>query len=280
MASSLYPPQRPLSIGELIDAAFRIYRATVVRCVPYALFAVILGQLPNIYYLLSGRGLAQSMFTSSRDPVWDLLYLVGTCTGVVLWSGIVLRQHALATGGATVAGAELGRALRRLLPMVVLGILTAVAVGWWFLIGLLFSQQAVRILVWVIMAIPASFVMVALSVAWISLLLSDRGPVAAFTHSWRLTSGSLWRLTGVYTVGLVIVFAVYLVFGLLTGLVSLVLARNDLAVITAVAETLVVIMSAVVTPFYTALALAVFGDLVVRKEGTDLAQRISAAAAG
>jgi hypothetical protein len=29
-------------------------------------------------------------------------------------------------------------------------------------------------------------------------------------------------------------------------------------------------------PFYTALGLAVFGDLTARKEGTDLAQRIAA----
>jgi hypothetical protein len=279
MATSLFPPQRPLSVGEIIDAAFRIYRATVGKCVSYALIAVIAGQLPNIYYLLSGRGLAQSILSSSHDPVWVALYVVGSCSGVVLWSAILLRQHALATGSAAAAREELGRALTRLVPMVALGILTVVAIGWWFLIGFLFSQP-LRIVVWLIMTVPASFVMVALSVAWISLLLSDRGPVAAFAHSWRLTSGSLWRLTGVYTVGLVIVFAIYLVFGLVTGLVSLLLARNDLAVITAVAETLVVIMSAVVTPFYTALALAVFGDLVVRKEGTDLAQRISAAAAG
>ncbi|MGB6605465.1 MAG: hypothetical protein WA747_06915 [Steroidobacteraceae bacterium] len=279
MATSLYPPQRPLSIGEIIDAAFRIYRATVAKCLTYALIAVIAGQLPNIYYLLSGRGLAQSILASSRDAVWDVLYVVGSCIGVVLWSAILLRQHAVATGRAAAAGEELGRALTCLVPMVLLGILTMVAVGWWFLIGFLFSQP-MRVVIWVIMTIPASFVMVALSVAWVSLLLADRGPVAALSHSWRLTSGSLWRLTGVYTVGLVIVFAIYLVFGLITGLVSVLLARNDLAVITAVAETLIVIMSAVVTPFYTALVLAVFGDLVARKEGTDLAQRISAAAAG
>jgi hypothetical protein len=279
MAMSLYAPQRPLSIGEVIDAAFRIYRATVVKCVPYALLAVIAGQLPNIYYLLSGRGLTQSIFASSRDPMWLSLYVVGSLVGLVLWSAMLLRQHALATGGAAATGEELGAALRRLPPMVVLGILSATAIGGWFLLGLLFSQP-VRALVWVLMAVPASFVMVALSAAWASLLLSGGGPVASIAHSWRLTSGSLWRLSGIYTVALFIMFAIYFVVGLLTMLVSVLLARNDIAVIAAATETFVVIMTAVATPFYCALALAVFADLRARREGTDLAQRISAAAPG
>jgi hypothetical protein len=279
MATSLYPPQRPLSIGELVDAAFRIFRVTVVKCLPYALVAVIAGQLPNIYYLLSGRGLARSILTSLRDPVWLSLYVVGTLVGVLLWSAILLRQHSMVTGSDAVAGQELGTALRRLPAMVLLGVLCGVAIGGWFVLGFLFSGP-VRLLVWVVMAVPASVVMVALSVAGPSLLLSDRGPAASLAHSWRLTSGSLWRLSGVYTVALFIVLVIYVVLGLVTTLVSVLLARNDISVISAAAEALVVIMTAVVTPFYSALALAVFGDLCVRREGTDLAQRISAAAAG
>jgi hypothetical protein len=279
MAASLYPPERPLSIGEIIDAAFRIFRATVVKCLPYALAAVIAGQLPNIYYLLSGRGLAQSILNSMRDPAWVSLYLVGTIVSVLLWSAILLRQYFMVTGSDAAAGQALGTALRRLPAMILLGILCALAIGWWFVLGALFSGW-LRALVCVLMLIPASIVMVALSAAGTSLLVSGRGPAASIAHSWRLTSGSLWRLSGVYTVAVFIVVVIYIALGLVTGLVSVLLARNDIAVISAAAETLVVIMAAVVTPFYCALALAVYGDLRVRKEGTDLAQRISATAAG
>jgi hypothetical protein len=279
MTASLYPPERPLSIGEIVDAAFRIFRATVVKCLPYALIAVIAGQLPNIYYLLSGRGLMRSLTTSLHDPVWMSLYVAGTLTGIVLWSAILLRQHAIATGGAVATGEELATALKRLPSMVLLGLLCSVAIGWWFLPGFLFSRP-VRVLLWLLLVVPASLVMVALSAAWTSLLLTGRSTTASIAHSWRLTSGSLWRLTGVYTVAVFIVIALYLVLGLVTTFVSILLARNDIAVITAAAETLVVLMSAIATPFYCAMALAVFGDLIVRKEGTDLAQRISAAPAG
>jgi hypothetical protein len=279
MAASLYPPQRPLSIGEIVDAAFRIFRATLVKCLPYALIAVIAGQLPNIYYLLSGRGLTQSLTASVRDPKWMSLYVVGTLSGLVLWSAILLRQHAMATGGAAATAQELGTALRRLPAMVLLGVLGGAAVGCWFVPAFLFSQPA-RAVALVLLAVPASLVMVALSAAWTTLLLTGRGAAASIAHSWRLTSGSVWRLTGVYTVAVFILIAVYVVLGMVTGVVSILLARNDIAVISAAAETLIVVLSAVATPFYCAMALAVFGDLVVRKEGTDLAQRISAAAAG
>jgi hypothetical protein len=279
MTAALYPPQRPLSIGEIVDAAFRIFRATVVKCLLYALLAVIAQQLPNIYSLLRGRGLTGSILASMHDPVWVSLYVAGTLVGVLLWSAILLRQYAMATGGEAGAGQALGTALRRLPAMVLLGVLCGAAIGWWFLPGLLFSRP-LRVLVWVLMAVPASLVMVALSVAWTTLLVSGRGPAASIAHSWRLTSGSLWRLTGVYTVGLFIVLVIYFVLGVVTTLVSVLLARDDIAVITAAMGTLVVIMTAVATPFYCALALAVFGDLRVRREGTDLAQRIAAAAAG
>ena len=48
--------------------------------------------------------------------------------------------------------------------------------------------------------------------------------------------------------------------------------------VTAFADVFVIALGALVTPFYGALALAVLADLKVRKEGADLAQRISATA--
>src|SRR5438132_573719 len=172
MAKTLYPPPRPQSVGEILDSAFRIFRATLVQCLPYAIAAVIAGQLPNIYYLVV----------------------------------------ALSCGGAV-------------------------------------------------------------------LLVTSRGPLASLVHSFRLTSGSFWRLTLIYTVAFVLLMVLYLVSGLLAGLVSVLLAHGDIAVITAATTVFVVILSAVGTPFFWALALAVLGDLSVRKEGADLAQRLSSPAA-
>ncbi|TLZ12587.1 MAG: hypothetical protein E6K31_06140 [Gammaproteobacteria bacterium] len=250
MANTLYPPPRPQSVGEILDSAFRIFRATLVQCLPYAIAAVIAGQLPNIYYLVSGRNMLQGL-AGFRDPVWVTLYILGYVIAIVLWSAVLLRQ---------------------------LGILTGCAVAVWFL-PTLALQGTARLATALVLAIPACYLVVALSCGGAVLLVTGRGPLASLVHSFRLTSGSFWRLTLIYTVAFVLLMVLYLVSGLLAGLVSVLLAHGDIAVITAATTVFVVILSAVGTPFFWALALAVLGDLSVRKEGADLAQRLSSPAA-
>ena len=110
------------------------------------------------------------------------------------------------------------------------------------------------------------------------LLVEDAGPLASLTRSWRLTSGSFWRLSVIYTVALIILIALELVIAAVAGFLAGVLAHGDVAMVTAFAEVIGIILGALVTPFYGALALAVLADLKVRREGADLAQRISATA--
>ncbi|TLY57006.1 MAG: hypothetical protein E6K51_07785 [Gammaproteobacteria bacterium] len=260
MANTLYPPPRPQSVGEILDSAFRIFRATLMKCLPYAIAAVIAGQLPNIYYLVSGRNMLQGL-AGFRDPVWLTLYILGYVIAIVLWSAVLLRQYALSTGHPADTSSELSTAVRRVPAMALLGILTGCAVAVWFL-PTLALQGTARLATALVLAIPACYLV-----------------VASLVHSFRLTSGSFWRLTLIYTVAFVLLMVLYLVSGLLAGLVSVLLAHGDIAVITAATTVFVVILSAVGTPFFWALALAVLGDLSVRKEGADLAQRLSSPAA-
>lgn len=279
MPAPLYPPQRPLSIGEIVDAAFRIFLATAVKCLPYALVAVVAEQLPNIYYIVTGRGVLQAMFTAVKDPRWLLFDGIGLAIAMFLCSAMLLRQRALVTGGAAALAPELSAVLRRA-PALVLLVILWVAVVLACLLPALAFAQPLRIVVAIVMLVPASFVMLALCVSWPSLILTGRSAVGSLAHSWNLTSGSLWRLSAVFTVAVVLVFVLELLVTVVTGLISLLVAHGDVAIIMAVTETVLVILHAIVMPFYTALLLAVFGDLCVRKEGTDLAQRISVAASG
>jgi len=54
------------------------------------------------------------------------------------------------------------------------------------------------------------------------------------------------------------------------------LVHGDLVVIAAAYAVAMVVVNSVIMPFYPALMLAITGDLIVRKEGSDLAQRIAA----
>src|SRR5256884_9108841 len=209
MANTLYPPPRPQSVGEILDSAFRIFRATLVQCLPYAIAAVIAGQLPNIYYLVSGRNMLQGL-AGFRDPVWVTLYILGYVIAIVLWSAVLLRQYALSTGHPAETSSELSTAVRRVPAMALLWILTGCAVAVWFL-PTLALQGTARLATALVLAIPACYLVVALSCGGAVLLVTGRGPLASLVHSFRLTSGSFWRLTSIYTVAFVLLMVLYLV---------------------------------------------------------------------
>jgi hypothetical protein len=277
MVSNLYPPPRPLAIGETLDLAFRIFRATVVTCLLFAGLAVIASELPTIYNLVNHRVLVSVL--AERDPIFWLLYVSGLLISLLLWSAILLRQFAVITGRVPDAGGELATALRRLPSQVLMGILTALAVMVWFILAAPFSRSGMAALglVFLVLSIPATYVAVKLSCAWPALLLTGRGAAASLEHSWRLVSGSWWRLTAIYTVGLILLMVLYMLAGVVVLVVAIPFAHGDLAVTTAISAVVMVMLSALGTPFYTALLLAVYGDLAVRREGADLAQRIAAA---
>ncbi len=277
MATGLYPPPRPLSVGEVLDLTFRIFRATLVSCLLYAAISVIVSQLPNIYNIMSGhptRG-----FTLERDPVWWALYVVGWLAAFVFWSAILLRQYAIADGRRPQTRAELRRGMRLLPATLLIALLVGLAVGVWFVpaMPLLHASRATAVLILGLLSIPATWLGVALSCAGTALLLTDRGPLACLAHSWRLVSGNWWRLATVYTVGLILLLMLGVLSGVIGVIFALLMAHGDVALISAIATVVVVILSSIGTPLYTALALAVFGDLSVRREGIDLAQRIAAA---
>lgn len=217
------------------------------------------------------------MVAASYQPLWWVLYCVGYVISVLLWSMILLRQHSIATGRSGTGESDTAAVLSRAPAIVLTWILALVACGIWFApLGLLHGLGIVGAAL--LLAIPATWVFVRLSSAWVALLLTGKGPTESLTHSWQLTAGSFWRLSLIYTVAIILLFVLYVLSGVVAVVLALPFARGDIAVLTAVSTVVVVILGAIGTPFYIALALAVFGDLTVRKEGTDLAQRISATA--
>lgn len=281
MSSVPYPPQRQLSVGEVLDLSFRIYRATFVKCLLFATCGVIAGQLAGIYALIRGRNLAQSpagaaaMLAMMQDRTLVALYIVGLVLTLLFYAAVLLRQRAIVTDDA--AGGELTAALRRTPALVGLVVLIGLGCLACFVPALV-TGGALRVLLILAAVVALCYGLVALSCAMTVLLMEDAGPLASLTRSWRLTAGSFWRLSLIYTVALIILIALELVIAAVAGFLAGALAHGDVAMVTAFAEVIGIILGALVTPFYGALALAVLADLKVRKEGADLAQRISATA--
>lgn len=275
MPHLLYPPSRPQSIGEVLDSAFRIFRATLLKCLTYGALVVIAGQLQNIYDLATGHPLRRF---GGTDPVWWALYVAGTLIGLTLWNTTVLRQYAILTGAPVSAARCLSDGLRRLPGVLLLAIVVVAGMGVFLLLPLLLPP-AYRLWGFIVALIPSSYVGVALSCSWTALLLARKGVISSLTYSVHLVSGNWWRVTAIYTVGIVLLLVFSLVGGVIAGVVVPLAGASDIAVITAVSTVMVVAMGAVATPFFAAFAIALFGDLQVRKEGSDLEQRMAEAIA-
>ncbi len=284
MSNIAYPPGRPLSIGEVLDLTFQIYRVTVVKCLLYAAIGIIAGQLPNIYNLLKGRGFggglagfARAAQGSQREPTYWVVYLVGLVLSVIFYAVVILRQDQLLRTGA--AGGELPRVLRRVPGLILVVLIVAVCVGICFIpAGAVASLGPVAVILGMLLAVVlASYVGVRLCVAFVAFVVTGEGGGKACGHSWRLTEGSVWRLSAIITVGFLVLIAFWVVVSIIAGLVAVIVGRGDVAVIAAAAGVISILIFAFTVPFYTALQLAMFGDLRVRKEGADLESRIASA---
>jgi hypothetical protein len=281
MTTVPYPPQRQLSVAEVLDLSFRIYRLTAVKCLLFAALFVLAGQLPNIYAVLKGHPLAsgqdswQTLLAQFLDPTMIALYFVGLVLEIIFYAALLLRQRAMLTGGSI--GGEVAAALGRLPALIAVAVLIVAAFAACFLPAFA-TSGVLRALLVLAALIAVSYAFVAVSCAQTILLVDGAGPVTSLRRSWRLTSGSFWRLSLIYTVAVIILGVLYGVIAAIAGFLAAVLGRGDVAMATAFTEVVAVALGALATPFYGALALAVLADLKVRKEGADLEQRISATA--
>jgi hypothetical protein len=290
MPEVLYPPSRPQSAGEALDSAFRIFGATLAKCLPYAVGAVIIGQLPNLYGLVVHHSLLQGplQIQAVRDPLWWILALIAMCGAMALTNALILRQYGLASGHGFATRIELATGARRVPGLLLIGLLVMLTIVA-FLVPVFIVIGAARVatspvtvvayatLTGLVLLIPASWVLVRWSCAGTVYLLTDRGALESMGHSWRLTAGSFWRLSLIYTVAILLLLVLYVLSIAITGALSFVFGHGDIAVVTAAAAVAIILLRAVVSPFYCALALAILGELSVRREGADLARRIAAA---
>jgi hypothetical protein len=259
MTSNLYPPSRPQTVGETLDTSFRIFSVTLLKCLPLAILSLLAAQLPYIYSLLKGLPLQRLLTAQRHDPLWWLLLGAGYVIALTMTSAIVRRQYAIASGQPASPQGELSAALRLVPGLFVVLLLFGLAT----MVGL------------VLFVIPGLYIATRLACAATAYLLTGRGVFASLSYSWQLTDGHVWRLSLIFTVYIVLIIVFYLLAGVIVTVIAAPFALGDIAMFAAVTAVVTVIVGSIVRPFYTALALAVFGDLSVRKEGTDLAARIS-----
>jgi hypothetical protein len=276
MSETLYPPPRPLSVGEVLDLSFRIYRRTFVKCLVFGGLVVIVHWLPNLYDIARGRTVVQSVVRPVADVPHLLILAIASLLAVVFPVAIILRQYRMVTGREI--GGELLRALRllgRIVLMAILYFLIFMACALLTVPAFLANGLARYVLIAALL-LPLGYVLLRLTLAFTAMVVEDRSASGSLARSWELTGGSVWRLTAIYTVAIFLLLVLYIVIGSLTAFLYAVLGKGDVALIAAGIGVVTVAAGALASPYYAALGLAVFADLLVRKEGADLTQRISA----
>lgn len=264
-------PSQPQTIGGVLDTTFQLYKASVVKMIPLSLLMVIAGSPQSIYMFMRGA----SAGGNPADPLAMLAmmqgggYWLAACVGIIgsMWmlSAAYLKIHALGTGGDLGIGTAVAQALTRLPAVILMVILFGIALT----IGL------------ILLLIPGLILMVSLGLCFAAALFDGKGPIDALTESHRLVWGNWWRTAAILTVGFIIIFVIYLIAGMIIGVITPLVVlgggTDNVLLISLVSGLLVgVLMSLLVTPFYISLAIAIYWDLKLRKDGGDLAARVGA----
>ncbi|MCU0760847.1 MAG: glycerophosphoryl diester phosphodiesterase membrane domain-containing protein [Steroidobacteraceae bacterium] len=256
MSATILPFERPKSIGEVLDAGIALFKASLVRCLPLSLVAVVVGQLPSVVAMARGRTPSLSDIGAAEA----VLVLLAGLANVLIWGAILLRQQAIGHGRRSSLGADLGRPLALLLPSLAMAV-----VG-----GLLVAAGLVALLV------PGLYLMVALVFAYPAMLIDGESVAGSLRASLRLVRGNWWRTAAIITVALFAILVFYSI-GTLTGLVIVqVTGGGDVGSVFLATSIVSALVGALFTPFMCALSLAQYADLKLRRAGEDLARRIEA----
>jgi Membrane domain of glycerophosphoryl diester phosphodiesterase len=270
-APSYTPQLRPLSIGEMLDAAFRLFRhrfGTLVLCVMVPVVPLyILGTL----IVGSTDPTAFDVNTSTNNDGTAVLgrFLDQLLAGVAAALGVAACFKAVSgayLGERAGVGDSLRYALGRVVPMIVAYIVLVIILA----------------LSFIALIIPFFFMAVRLSMTFPALVCEKAGPLRAIGRSWELTRGNWWRVFGTLAIIVILMIVITLALGLVLG--GLLLSSDSMGEVAfALLTTLIGLLIAAITyPLWAAVLTVVYYDLRVRNEGFDLqllAQGVGADAA-
>jgi hypothetical protein len=259
-ATSYAPQLRPLSVGEILDAGFRLLRVrfwTLVLCVlvpivPLTIVATILQASTNE----NAFNLDTTTTTSDSGAAVVGALLGGLLQGAAIALGIAACIKVISAaylGERAAVGDSLRYGMSRFVA----------------LIGAYLLTLLILIPSFIALFIPAIYLGVKLSVTFPAVVVERAGPGRAIGRSFKLTRGNWWRVFGVVVVMFLI--AAVINFALTSVLVPALLANDVSEVTVAVLDTILSIIGFAITyPLWASVLTVLYYDLRVRNEGFDL----------
>jgi len=282
MPNVLFPPDGPQSVSQVLDTGFRIFKVSLVRCLLFGAVAMIAGQLPNIYSLARGEPFGGYL---RGDPVTIALAILGSVIAVYFSAVILIRQREVAQGGRRPMRVELAEGLRRMPAL--LGV-TAVSIALLAVIpALLLASDLKQVspaahlsitIACAVLAVPIAWLLPGLSMAVAVAALSANGMLASLKQGIWLAYRSWWRTMLTFIVWAILLVVLNLVAVILLMLSLQVFGASDVITLSAATPVVFVALRALGLPFLVAILLAVYGELMVRKQGVDLERRVASVA--
>jgi hypothetical protein len=231
------PPPGGASVSDLLATAAQLFRASLLKCLPMGMVAVLCAQAASIYWMASGHVLS---FTSEFDGNYRLLAIAGAVVQLWLLGAMMLRQRAVVLGAPILSGAELRAALRRL-PVILASVLIALLS---VLIGLL------------ALVLPGVFLMVCYLVLLPVVLFDGLGPYAAVLRSVQLLRPLWWKALAACVIALLLFLIGGIVVAAIIAVIAELLAGNR-AAFQAVETAIAVGYGALYFVFLSALMLVI-----------------------
>jgi hypothetical protein len=258
-------PSQPQGIGQVLDSGFRLYAASLKYVLGLSLLANIV-PVPFSMFFESMKNLmpeAPGMISTTSIINLAVLGVVTWILAIVLMAAIYYRQGSVAVASPVTLRDSFVRGFQCLWP------LFAATVLW-----LLASTLGLALLI-----LPGIFLMLALGFYAPAVVLDQDGPLQALKHSFRLVKGNWWRSMAVLSVPVLIVIAVSIavVMALVPVLVGYGGLDSDASGLgmSLLAQGADVVLGTFLDPLLTAVVIAQYHDLKLRREGTDLEARIA-----
>ncbi|HYW92910.1 MAG TPA: YciC family protein [Gammaproteobacteria bacterium] len=252
----------PRGIGQVLDTGFRLYFKSIRKVFLLAVLAILVGEAPMFWMLAWVRGVnprSRPELLAQLPAGFFVLLVVAGLSGLLLYGAVLVRMHNIGRDAPARLGDALGRSFRALAWLVIATILTGLVVD----VGL------------VLLLVPGIIFLVSLQFANYAILLERKGPLGGMNYSHKVVWGNWWRTAGVLAVIAIILLAVWYGLGLLLSLGLTAAAPGGLKWLSTAVW---VVLYSLILPLGTALKLALYEDLKLRKEGIDLEARIGDAA--
>ena len=228
-------PKRGQNVNQLLHTSISVFRATVLKCLPFAMIAVLCADIPRIYWTATGHTLDHGFPT---EPAYWWSALIAGAASLYILSAMLLRQLYFSGGFAVNARQELTLAARRLPSLFAAWVLMQLSL----FIGFLLIIPGIFLLVCYLVLLP------------VIMLEGQLNPVLALRRCVMLVLPNWWQICAAFVIALLAMGVCFLVFAALMGILAQLLSGSAFQAIFSACD---IAFFATLFVFLSAMSLAV-----------------------